>query len=148
MDGDWTGSAYRFVYRYSGVAMLLLLLAALPWLPISPAATNAAVPRPTVLRPNTAAGPILPASGPAQSFTVHIVSNDAEVVEMKTRFPDARTDLVFTVLPEEEATFLRWRAEINAVREDVKLPPLILRDHRCDPQAPSPVLCRFDPVAN
>jgi len=142
MEGLWIDSAGRLVTRYSGVAMLLALLISLPWL--TPAASGEGSTISRTVNVNAAAtAPIFQISRPASNFTVHLVASEPDLALVAARYPDPMTGLVFIILPEDEASFLRRRTDVDRVREDGRLPPLRIQDHRCDPAAPVTTLCSF-----
>jgi hypothetical protein len=130
MGAAWV-VALRRLPSFSGVAFLLGLLAALPWLT---AASERVVPLPVSV-------PIIDyytnanygAQPPDWNLTLHLVSTPEEASELAMMLPNRSADWVIYLPPEDEYEFYQWRIGLNTSRQVNGLPLVRTNDLRSQP---------------
>jgi hypothetical protein len=134
---------------FSGVLILLALLASLPWLPIRQSATFTPGPQSLTgeLQSSTFNVPASSTFDPATiswpeptisvvlepNFTLHIAGSREQYEDVVAAYPNGSTDSVMIAAPGNNTAFKRVRREMDEERHRLGLPVIQVKDHRETP---------------
>ena len=132
---------------FSGVLILLGLLASFPWLPIASGepsfTTSGPLPVSTInasriSNADLAAGSApdlsgIPAPEMSEAFTLHVAGSREQYEAVLAMYPEPLTDSIMIAQPGENIVLLRVRREMDAERERLGLPRVQVDDQRTVP---------------
>jgi hypothetical protein len=113
------------------VALLLGLLAALPWL--LPASERPVASPRTAIDDAVFTNANYGAQPPDWNLTLHLVSTQEQAVDLAMTLSNRSTDWIIYLPPEDESEFYHWRIGLNISRQVNGLPLVRTNDLRTGP---------------
>jgi hypothetical protein len=131
-------SLWRFLPGVSGLLILAVAVASLPWLPIKPSSQDSTRPREVTQRSVQTTEAPAPAFGQDGAFTIHLVSSSEEITALRVRFPNPTLNVIIPVPLDEEWSLGDLRRIM--AEEPASLQAKVM-DYRCSPAPPPSQLC-------
>ena len=128
----------RLLPSASGLLVLVVLLASLPWLPLQSSQDSMRSRVASQRFTQTAQAPT-PAFGKEGAFTIHLVTSPGDVTPLRARFPNTTLNVIIPARLDDEGSLGEMR---RTLKEDpASLQSARIIDYRCNPMPPPSQLC-------